>query len=636
MSEKKFDINYSEKDILRFLTCGSVDDGKSTLIGRLLADSKRICQDTLAALKKESAKYGTTGEEVDYALLLDGLTAEREQGITIDVAYRYFETPKRKFIVADTPGHVQYTRNMVTGASTADLAIVLVDARNGLLTQSKRHTFIVSLLQIPHLVVAINKMDLVGYSQDVYDKIVNDFKLFFDKLDIHDVTFIPVSALKGDNVVNPSENMPWFKGLPLLKHLEDVYISADKNLVDFRFPVKLVIRPNLDFRGYAGRIESGTISIGEEIVALPSGKTSTIKSIVTYDGNLTEAFAGQSVVLTLNDEIDISRGDMIVRKNNLPETTSQIDAMVCWMSEQKMDRKIPYILKHTSMATKAFVDEIIYKVDVNTLHRSSVDTLELNDIARVQFSLSNPVFMDPYKNNRSTGSFILIDPMSNNTVAAGMIRGVPKKAVEKKTGKAECIKSTHITREDIGITLETREQRNGHKAAVLWLTGFSGSGKSTIAKKLLLNLWNRGCQVTMLDGDNVRHGLCSDLGFSNEDREKNIRRVAEAAKLLYEAGNIVICSFISPFEKDRKYARGILPQGRFIEIYVKCSIEVCKRRDPKGLYKKAEEGIIKNFTGISDPYEEPVNHEITAETDLQTLDDICNKIEKYLIEKGII
>jgi len=636
MSEKKFDINYSEKDILRFLTCGSVDDGKSTLIGRLLADSKRICQDTLAALKKESTKYGTTGDDIDYALLLDGLTAEREQGITIDVAYRYFETPLRKFIVADTPGHVQYTRNMVTGASTADLAIVLVDARNGLLTQSKRHTFIASLLQIPHIVVAINKMDLIGYSEDVFNKIVNDFKLFFDKLDIHDVTFIPVSALKGDNVVNPSENMSWFNGLPLLKHLEEVYISADKNLVDFRFPVKVVIRPNLDFRGYAGRVESGTISVGEEIVALPSGKTSTIKSIVTYDGNLEEAFAGQSVVLTLNDEIDISRGDMIVRKNNLPETTSQIDAMVCWMSEQKLDRTIPYILRHTSMATKAFINEILYKVDVNTLHRSPAETLELNDIARLEFSLSNPVSMDPYKNNRYTGSFILVDPMTNNTVAAGMIRSIPRKLQENKSDNAEAIKSTNITREDTGITLETREARNGHKAAVLWFTGLSGSGKSTIAKKVVMNLWNRGCQVTMLDGDNVRHGLCSDLGFSSEDREKNIRRVAEAAKLFYESGNIVICSFISPFEKDRNFARNLLPKGNFIEIYTKCSIDVCKRRDPKGLYKKAEDGTIKNFTGVSDPYEEPVNPEIISETDLLTVEDICNRIEKYLIEKGII
>lgn len=636
MCDRKFDINYSEKDILRFLTCGSVDDGKSTLIGRLLADSKRVCQDTLAALKKESAKYGTTGDEIDYALLLDGLSAEREQGITIDVAYRYFETPKRKFIVADTPGHVQYTRNMVTGASTADLAIVLVDARNGLLTQSKRHTFIASLLQIPHIVVAINKMDLVGYSEDVYNKIVNEFKLFIDKIDIHDVAFIPVSALKGDNVVNSSENMPWFRGLPLLKHLEEVYISADKNLVDFRFPVKLVIRPNLDFRGFAGRIESGTISTGEEIVALPSGKTSTIKSIVTYDGNLKDAFAGQSVVLTLNDEIDISRGDMIVRKNNLPEIASHLDAMVCWMSEQKLDRKIPYILRHTAMTTKAYIDEILYKVDVDTLHRSTADTLELNDIARVEFSLSKPVFMDQYKNNRFTGSFILIDPMKNNTVAAGMICGVTRKLEEKKIGQSQTIKSANIAKEEIDITLEKREERNGHKAAVLWFTGLSGSGKSTIAKKILLNLWNRGCQVIMLDGDNVRHGLCSDLGFSKEDLEKSIRRVAEAAKLFFESGNIVLCSFISPFEKDREFARNLLPQGRFIEIYVKGSLEVCMSRDPKGFYKKADDGAIKNFTGISDPYEEPVSHEITAETDTQPLDDICNKIERYLIEKGLI
>jgi len=627
--------DYEKKDLLRFLTCGSVDDGKSTLIGRLLYDSKRVFQDQIKSLRKDSAKFGTAGDGIDYALLMDGLSAEREQGITIDVAYRYFETAKRKFIIADTPGHEQYTRNMVTGASTSDLAVVLVDAENGVLTQSKRHTFLVSLLQIPHLVVAVNKMDLVDYSQEVFDGIVSEFKKFFEKLDIHDVHFIPVSALKGDNVVNSSGNMAWYKGLPLLSYLEDIYISADRNLVDFRFPVQYVIRPDSSFRGYAGRIESGTIRPGEEIIALPSGKSSTVDTIETYDGKLEEAFSEQSVTITLTDEIDISRGDMIVRKNNVPDISDRHDAMICWMGESPIKKNGYYLLKHTTRTVKAFIENINYKVDVNTLHREKADTLELNDIARVEIRTGRELFSDPYRENRRTGSFILIDPMTNFTVAAGMIRGVKREMFEL-SGREKKIVSDNISRVSTGVTRQQKEERNNHRACVVWLTGYSGAGKSTIARELEKMLFEKGCQTVMLDGDNVRHGLCSDLGFSSIDREKNIRRVAEAAKLFFDNGSIVICSFISPYAKDREYARNLLPEGRFFEVFVKCSPDVCRSRDPKGLYDKADAGEIENFTGVNAPYEEPESPEVIAETDRENIAETLSKIIDRLKKGEII
>lgn len=623
------------KSLLRFTTTGSVDDGKSTLIGRLLYETNCIFEDQYLAIEKTSHKRGQ--EEADLALLLDGLAAEREQGITIDVAYRYFATKKRKFIIADTPGHEQYTRNMVTGASTSQLAIILIDARNGILTQSRRHGFLLSLLQIPHLVVCVNKMDLVDYSQSVYDDIVAEYSAFSEKLDIHDITYIPVSALVGDNVTSRSENMSWYDGHTLLHHLETVHVAADRNLIDFRYPVQHVIRPDLDFRGFAGKIVSGTISKGEKITVLPSGKQSTVKSIVTYDGELQEAASPESVVLTLEDEIDISRGDMIVREKNLPSIANKFDAVICWMDEKAMSRTGHYLLKHTTKTVKAFISELTYRIDVNTLHRENVDTLKLNEIGRVELKTSLPLFFDPYQQNSGTGSFILIDPHSNLTVASGMIRGVRKSLDEEVKAKhAVAKKSSNVSWEEGSITLKEWEERNGHKASVLWFTGLSGSGKSTVAKKLSKALFDLNCQVMTLDGDNIRHGLCGDLSFSDADRTENIRRVGEASKLFHDQGNIVICTFISPFARDREYVRSIIPEGRFVEVHVKCDLSVCKRRDPKGLYKKAEDGIIKEFTGVSSPYEEPENPDIVIETDLMSVEESMDSIITILKEKKLL
>jgi bifunctional enzyme CysN/CysC len=609
---------YLERELLRLSTAGSVDDGKSTLIGRLLYDSKMIFEDQLGALEQTRLMRGE--EEINLAYLLDGLKAEREQGITIDVAYRYFSTPKRKFIIADTPGHEQYTRNMVTGASTANLAIILVDARNGLLVQSKRHMFISSLLGIPHIVVAVNKMDLVGYSREVFDGIVKDFLEFAQKLNVHDLVFIPISALKGDNVVTESRNMPWYDGPTVMYHLENVTIASDRNLVDFRYPVQYVVRPHQDFRGFAGKVFSGTVRKGEEIIALPSKKRSKVKEIIAYDRNLDEAFESQSVVLTLEDEIDISRGDMIVRSHNLPNIGNTLEATLCWMDDTKgLNKSTHYILQHTTKTVKAYVSALFYRIDVNTLHREEAHTLELNDIGRAEIKTAEPIFFDEYGKNRSTGSFILIDPVTNLTVAAGMIRLVrTADDLEQHSGGAResgaPVKSRNIRWERGEVTLADREEHNRHRALCVWFTGLSGAGKSTLAKVLERRLFEEGKQVFRLDGDNVRHGLCADLGFSPEDRRRNVRRVGQASKLLFDSGHIVLCSFISPYKEDRDYVRDLFPEGRFIEVYVKCDIEECKRRDPKGLYKKALTGEIPNFTGISAPYEEPEKAEIVIDT----------------------
>ncbi|MDY0093138.1 MAG: sulfate adenylyltransferase subunit CysN [Candidatus Vecturithrix sp.] len=631
-------MEQKEKTLLRFVTTGSVDDGKSTLIGRLLYETNMVYEDQLAAVTKTSKKKGY--EEVDLALLLDGLSAEREQGITIDVAYRYFETSKRKFIIADTPGHEQYTRNMVTGASTADLAIILIDARNGVLTQSKRHGLLVSLLQVPHLVVAVNKMDLVDYSQAVYDEIVATYQTFSEKLDIHDITFIPVSALKGDNIVVKSSNMPWYDGTSLLHYLEHVHVTQDRNLVDTRFPVQYVIRPHQDFRGFAGRMLSGILRPGEEIVVLPSGKSSTIRSLVTYDETLQEAFPPQSVVATLTDEIDVSRGDMIVRTNNLPQVSNYFGAILCWMDDRNsLSQSTSYYLKHTTRTVKAFVSRLIYKIDVNTLHREQTNTLNLNEIGRIELKTSLPIFFDSYKTNRQTGSFILIDPVTQNTVAAGMIRDVVRtleEVTEAQKEEQQRQKSTHIVWRELNIPRLEREQRHGHKSAVLWFTGLSGSGKTTIARRLEKLLFDRGCQTILLDGDHLRHGLCGDLGFSVEDRHENIRRAGEVARLFFESGHIVLCTFISPFKKDRDAVRTLLPEGQFFEIAVECDLEVCKRRDPHGLYQKAITGKIAEFTGISSPYETPEQPEIRVETDLQSIDDILEHLLAVLQDRNIL
>lgn len=634
--------NVAPIELLRFSTAGSVDDGKSTLIGRLLYDSKSIFEDQLEAVQRASRERGD--EYVDLALFTDGLRAEREQKITIDVAYRYFATPKRKFIIADTPGHIQYTRNMVTGASTAELAIILIDARKGVLTQSKRHGFLSTLLQIPHLVVAVNKMDLVDFDQKVYAQIVNDYKDFAAKLSVQDIVFIPMSALQGDNVVEKSSRMPWYDGPSLLHHLENVNVGASRNLVDFRFPVQYVVRPNQNFRGFAGQVASGRITPGEEVVILPSGLKSRVKTITTFEGDLPETIAGDSVILTLTDEIDISRGDMIVRTHNLPQKSNRLDATLCWMSETPMNPQGTYWVQHTTRLVKSFISELQYKIDVDTMHREPAEALHLNEIGRIQLTTTQPLFFDRYELNRSTGSFILIDPHTNNTVAAGMIRESTRQVgdivdVERETTtqlKTSRRTSTDVTWEVGGVTLSMREQQNGHKAAILWFTGLSGSGKSTVAKKLEQRLFELGGRTMFLDGDNLRHGLNGDLGFSDADRNENIRRAAEVARLGYSHGSMVLCTFISPFQKDRDFARSLVPEGRFFEIFVKCDLEVCKRRDPKGLYARALRGEIVNFTGISSPYEEPQNPELVVETDLRSTEEIVDSIIAELVKRGIL
>ncbi len=620
-------------DLLRFTTAGSVDDGKSTLIGRLLLDSKVILEDTWEAMARASRQRGDP--YLDLALLTDGLRAEREQGITIDVAYRYFATAKRKFIIADTPGHIQYTRNMVTGASTAELAIVLVDARNGVITQSRRHGFLASLLQIPHILVAVNKMDLVDYSQDVFQAIVDDYRAFASKLTVQDITYIPISALRGDNVVHKSEAMAWYEGPTLMHHLENVTVGSSRNLVDFRFPVQMALRPHQNFRGFAGQIASGSIMPGEEVVVLPSGKASRVRTVTTLEDDLAEAAAGDSVVLSLEDEIDISRGDMIVRRNNLPQTATQLDCILCWMSEEPLNLKGSYILQHTTRQVRAFVATLNYRIDVDTLHREAAHTLQLNEIARVRLTTTQPIFYDPYQINRATGAFILIDPFTNNTVAAGMIRREAQNLEDLVSTEPERRKSSNVVWEGSALTRAMREERNGHKGAVLWFTGLSGSGKSTVARLLERRLYAAGVQTFYLDGDNVRHGLNGDLGFSAEDRKENIRRVAEVAKLAFEHGSVVICTFISPFAADRDFARTLIPDPHFLEIYVKCDLEVVKRRDPKGLYARALRGEIPEFTGVSSPYEAPAAAELVVETDVRSAEEIVEEIWEELIRRGV-
>jgi bifunctional enzyme CysN/CysC len=612
-------------DLLRFTTAGSVDDGKSTLIGRLLYETKSIFDDQLDAVEGASRILGE--DRVNLALLTDGLRAEREQKITIDVAYRYFATPRRKFIIADTPGHVQYTRNMVTGASTADLAIVLVDATKGVLTQSRRHAFIASLLAIPHMVVAINKMDLVDYAEPVYDEIVAAFTEFAAKLTTKDITYLPISALEGDNVVERSGRMPWYLGGPLLHVLETVNVGGRTNAIDFRFPVQTVIRPNQAFRGYAGMVASGSVRAGEEVFVLPSRITTRIKSIETFEGGREEAAPGDSVVLTTTDEIDISRGDMIVRRRNVPETTRTLDAYVCWMDATPLALGRTYVLAHTTRRVQATVDRLDYRVDVDTLHRHEASALEMNDIGRASITTSDPVFVDSYLLNSATGSFVLIDPHTNATVAAGMIRG---------TGATAPRASAGAIWQDWNISREVREAKQGHQAAVVWLTGLSGAGKSTIAREAERRLFDDGHHTMLLDGDQLRHGLCGDLGFSPADRMENIRRAGEVARLFFEAGAIVLCAFVSPYRADRDRVRQLLPSGRFIEVFVKADVETCRARDTKGLYAKAEGAGVPQLTGVSAPYEEPQQAEIVIDTTSMSVHEAVNALIDSLRARGMM
>jgi len=619
---------HENKDLLRFITCGSVDDGKSTLIGRLLHDSKMIYEDQLAAITQASKTSGTTGEEVDLALLVDGLQSEREQGITIDVAYRFFSTDKRKFIIADTPGHEQYTRNMATGASTASLAVILIDARYGVQTQTRRHSFICDLLGIQHLVVAINKMDLVEFAESRYEEIVAEYQVIAGKLNARDIQFVPMSALKGDNVVNPSEFMDWYQGPAMLELLENVEISHDQNLRDLRLPVQYVNRPNLDFRGYCGTLAAGVMMPGKGIKALPSGKTSVIDRIVTFDGDLDAAFPGQAISVTLRDEIDVSRGDWLVAADDDVMLASNFEADIVWMHESPLEPGRLYDLKLATRDLAGKIAAIDYQVDVNTLEQRHADKLDLNTIARCQVELTAPVPVDDYRTNPGTGSFIVIDRLSNITVGAGMIHRPLDSELPYEYRDNDS--KANVVWNRTSVTQQMREQLNGHGGKCVWFTGLSGSGKSTLANALEVELNRRGYHTMLLDGDNIRHGLCKDLGMGETERGENIRRVGEVSRLFAEAGVIVITAFISPFRADREAVRGLFKDGCFVEVFVDTPLDVCEGRDPKGLYQKAREGKIRDFTGINSPYEAPVEAEVKVNTDALSQQDIIAKLLKQL------
>ena len=618
------------KDLLRLLTAGSVDDGKSTLIGRLMFDSKMLYEDQLAALERDSKRVGHAGEDIDYALLLDGLKAEREQGITIDVAYRYFSTAKRKFIIADTPGHAQYTRNMITGGSTANMAIILIDARHGVITQTKRHTFLASLLGIKHVVVAVNKMDLVDFRQERFEEIRIAYEKFVTQLDIPDVHYIPLSALKGDNVVEKSDKTPWYNGSSLLEFLETVHISSDRNFTDLRFPVQYVLRPDIKFRGFSAAVASGIISKGDEILVLPSLKKSKVKSIVTYDKELEYAFPPQSVTITLEDEIDISRGDMLVHPDNRPRMERQFEAMLVWMDETVMNLSTQFYIKQASNSAKARIDQIQYKVDVNTLEKSNIENFKLNEIGRVVITTTKPLFFDPYKKNRQTGSFILIDPVSHNTCAVGMI-------IDRLDSKNLPSRITDIDKEKIAlgkslIKADERQQRLNQKGETIWITGLHGSGKNELAFSLEKKLFENGATAVLIDGSSLRSGLNRELDFSPADRAENLRRVAHICKLLNDQGIITICSFISRNESLRNQVSEIIGKDKFHLFYMDASLEFCKNNKPK-LYELIEQGKTKNLPGIDLEYEVPVNAKLVFnpkenETNL-------DKILKYLGENKV-
>ncbi len=625
---KPFDLSgfladQENKSFLRFLTCGSVDDGKSTLIGRLLYDSKMLFEDHLSALEKDSKKFGTDGENIDFALLVDGLEAEREQGITIDVAYRFFATDKRKFVVADTPGHEQYTRNMATGASNSELAIVLIDARKGVLTQSRRHSYIASLLGIRHVVLAVNKIDLVEYSEAVFNDIVADYKSFAEQLDFQTLVPIPISARSGDNVIARSPKMPWYKGPALLDHLNTIDVETALAEKPFRLPVQWVNRPNLDFRGFSGTVVSGRVRPGDAIVVAKSGKTSKVTRVVTADGDLAEAIAGEAVTLTLADEVDISRGDVLCAPSDRPEVSEQFAAHVLWMSDEEMLPGRQYLLKIGTATVPAQISTLKHKVDVNTLEHMAGTTLQLNEIGYANLSTSQPLAFDAYRDNRDTGGFILIDRFTNATVACGMIDFSLRRA-------------TNVHWQALDVNKTARAELKGQKPVVLWFTGLSGSGKSTVANLVERTLFAQGRHTYILDGDNVRHGLNRDLGFTDAARVENIRRVGEAARLFVDAGMIVLVSFISPFRSERRMARELVGPGEFIEVFVDTPLEICEQRDPKGLYQKARDGQIKNFTGIDSPYEAPESAELTLHTVDAEPDVLAERVVAHLRAKGLI
>jgi bifunctional enzyme CysN/CysC len=615
-------LSHQHKSLLRFITCGSVDDGKSTLIGRLLYESKMIFDDQLTALDADSKKVGTRGGELDFALLVDGLAAEREQGITIDVAYRFFSTDRRKFIVADTPGHEQYTRNMVTGASTADVAVILIDARKGILTQTRRHSFLVSLLGIRHVVLAINKMDLVGYDQERFNAIDREYREFAARIELTDITAIPISAVYGDNVIEPGANMPWYRGPALLHHLETMEVEDASATLPFRMPVQWVNRPTLDFRGFAGRIEGGTIRPGDPVRILPSGRMSRVARIVTGSGDLSEAVAGQSVTLTLTDEVDVSRGDILAGADSPPEVADQFDAMLVGLNCAVLPGR-SYSMKIGAKIVNATINPLKYKLNINTLEELAAERLELNDIGACEIELDRAIVFEPYKRSRELGGFILIDPITHSTVAAGTLTFALRR-------------SQNVHWQALDVNKQARAARNAQRPCVLWLTGYSGAGKSTIANLVEKKLYAMGKRTYLLDGDNVRHGINKDLGFTAQDRVENIRRVAEVAKLMVDAGLIVLVSFISPFRAERNAARALFGEGEFFEIFIDTPFAEAEKRDVKGLYKKARKGELKNFTGIDSPYEAPESAEMRIDTTAIDAEQAADTIIEHLTGQRVL
>ncbi|HWX74696.1 MAG TPA: adenylyl-sulfate kinase, partial [Solirubrobacteraceae bacterium] len=625
-------------ELLRFATAGSVDDGKSTLIGRLLFDSKQVFADQLEHVEQTSRRMGH--EFLDLSLLTDGLRAEREQGITIDVAYRYFATAQRRFIIADTPGHEQYTRNMVTGASTADLALVLIDARKGVVDQTKRHAFISSLLAIPHVVVCVNKMDLVDYKQSTFDEIVEDFDRFAARLEMSDVTFIPISALLGDNVVERSEAMPWYQGPPLLYHLEHVHIASDRNLIDVRFPVQWVIRPQSagarDYRAYAGQVAGGVIRPGDEVVVLPGGQRSRVAAIDTFDGPLQEAFPPMSVALRLEDDIDVSRGSTIVRTQNQPSVSNSFETLLCWMSEEPLERRRRYLVKQGTRTVMLGAIDVRYRIAVDTLHRDeSATTLELNDLGRVHLELSAPLVFDSYRRNRLTGSLIVIDEATNETVAAGVILDTEVEAdgVASKTER-----SPNVRWQGTRMTRPRRLQALGYSGATVWFTGLPGAGKSTVAAGVGERLIEAGQPAFLLDGDNLRHGLNGDLGFDEQARKENVRRTAHVARLLAESGTIALVSLVSPYAADRESAAALHASDElpFFEVFVDAPLEVCEQRDPKGLYARARAGELAGLTGVGAPYEPPANPDLVLDACAVSVEDEIERVLALLVARGLL
>ncbi|NBB91736.1 MAG: sulfate adenylyltransferase subunit CysN [Gammaproteobacteria bacterium] len=618
----------SGKDLLRFITCGSVDDGKSTMIGRLLFDSKQVYEDQLSAVTRDSKKWGTTGDQADLALLVDGLQSEREQGITIDVAYRYFATAKRKFIIADTPGHEQYTRNMATGASTAQAAVILIDARKGVQTQTRRHSFIVSLLGIRHVIVAVNKMDLVDFDRERFEAIAADYREFADKLGFETVHCLPIAALDGDNVIHRGDRLGWFEGRTLLELLEELPAGRVGPEGELRFPVQYVNRHSSDFRGFAGTVAGGSVKVGDAVMVMPSGRQSRIERIVTFDGDLGSAVAGQAVTLTLTDEIDISRGDLVVHPDARARVAEALDARVVWMADTPLLPGRQYDIKMGPRTLSATPELVHHRIDVNSLEHQHVDQLDLNEIGLVRLQLSGSAAFDGYRHNANTGAFIVIDRISNLTVGAGMIvRQVTDTLADR---------SRNVVWHEHQISKTQRAGQKAQRPAVLWFTGLSGAGKSSVANALEQALFQRGHHSYLLDGDNVRHGLNRDLGFTDEDRVENIRRIGEVARLMADAGLVVLTAFISPFRSDRAMVRELMEPGEFVEVYVSASLETCEKRDPKGLYAKARAGTIKHFTGIDSPYEAPQNAEIVVDTEQMSVEEGVDVILDYLKRRGIL